>query len=184
MVKNTIFYTYLWLREDGSPYYVGKGMGRRGFLSHGHTVPCPKEVERIIIQEWLSEDQAYEAEKFLISYFGRIDQGTGCLRNLTDGGEGASVGHTLSESGRDKLRIAKTGKKRPQFSPEWCSKLGIRKGTKRPESTRLKMSKAQEGNTKSLGIKQDETWIRKRVESRRLTLLKKEQKKRSKPSTA
>jgi len=168
-----VIYTYLWLREDGTPYYVGKGMGRRGFVSYRHNVPCPKDKERIIIQEWLSEDQAYEAEKFLISYYGRVDQGTGCLRNLTDGGEGASVGHILSEAGRKKLSISKTGKKRPPFSPEWCSKLGVKKGTKRSAETRLRMSRAQEGNTKSLNIKQNEIWIRKRVESRRLTLLKK-----------
>lgn len=37
------FYTYLWLREDGSPYYVGKGRGhplgldsiKRILQSHG-----------------------------------------------------------------------------------------------------------------------------------------------------
>ena len=81
------FYTYLWLREDGSPYYVGKGKDDRGFTKGKHRFNPPAQKGRIIIQEWLSEESAYSAEKFLISYYGRIDLGTGCLRNLTDGGE-------------------------------------------------------------------------------------------------
>ena len=77
-----MFYTYLWLREDGSPYYVGKGT-----LERAHRKGAPPE-ERIIVQEWLSEEQAFTAEIFLIAFYGRIDLGTGCLRNLTAGGEG------------------------------------------------------------------------------------------------
>ena len=47
----TQFYTYLWLRQDGTPYYVGKGKGRRGFRSQGHGVHCPPETSRIILQD-------------------------------------------------------------------------------------------------------------------------------------
>jgi hypothetical protein len=82
------FYTYLWLREDGTPYYVGKGKGRRAFTSRGHSVVCPKDESYIILQKHESEADAFAAERFLIEYWGRINLDSGCLRNLTDGGEG------------------------------------------------------------------------------------------------
>ena len=82
-----MYYTYLWLREDGTPYYVGKGKGKRAYRSVGHTVPRPKDDARIFIQHWGSEDEAFYMEKWWIALFGRKDNGTGILRNLTDGGE-------------------------------------------------------------------------------------------------
>jgi|ERR1035437_1109198 hypothetical protein len=82
-----MYYTYLWLRENGTPYYVGKGSGVRAFTSWAHGVHKPADKERILVQEFESEKEAFEAEKFLIAYYGRLDLGTGCLRNLTDGGE-------------------------------------------------------------------------------------------------
>ena len=102
------FYTYLWLREDGSPWYVGKGTwnehrplsGQRAYRKR-----CPPR-ERVIIQEHESEIAAVEAEKFLISYYGRRDLNTGILRNRTDGGEGL-VGALLS-----KETLAKRGEAR------------------------------------------------------------------------
>jgi len=94
-----MFYTYLWLRENGTPYYVGKGTGNRAFWRHGRkgTKP-PDDYSRVLIQEFISEQDALFAEKFLISYYGRVDLGTGCLRNLTDGGDGSSgYRHTKAE---------------------------------------------------------------------------------------
>jgi hypothetical protein len=95
MVGMDNFYVYMYLRTKdsinghaNSPYYIGKGHGRRAFQKHGN-VPLPKGPDRIIVvYENLSEAEANLEEKRLIMVYGRIDKGTGCLRNRTDGGEG------------------------------------------------------------------------------------------------
>src|SRR5271157_215308 len=99
------FYTYLWLREDGTPYYVGKGTKKRAFSTHvvGNHTNKPPSKDHIILQKWPSEELAFEGEKLLIDYYGRIDLGTGCLRNMTDGGEGTS-GVLVSDATRSKNR--------------------------------------------------------------------------------
>ena len=119
-----MFYTYLWLREDGTPYYVGKGTGRRGFDSDGHKVKRPKSRSEIIIQEWTSEEEAFLAEIFLIYYYGRKDLGTGCLRNLTNGGEGAS-GHKASDETLTKLRLRKNNWRGRKHTRESISRMKI-----------------------------------------------------------
>jgi hypothetical protein len=88
------FYAYLWLRRDGTPYYAGKGTGRRAFTSKGHGgIHCPKDESRILIFERATEAEAFATEIELIANWGRKDIGTGCLRNRTNGGEGVSGGH-------------------------------------------------------------------------------------------
>jgi hypothetical protein len=96
------YYSYLWLRYDGTPYYAGKGKDDRAYISDGHRVKCPAK-DRIIIQHHPTEADAFDAEMFLISYYGRMDLGTGCLANLTEGGEGVSGLKQSSES-KQKMR--------------------------------------------------------------------------------
>ena len=100
-----MFYTYLWLREDGTPYYAGKGKGRRAYRKG-----CPSNIENILIQEWPDEGGALEGEKILIAIYGRKDQGTGILRNLTDGGDGVS-GMKQSEHAKKRVSETQTGRK-------------------------------------------------------------------------
>ena len=99
------FYTYLWLREDGTPYYVGKGKDNRAFTNRHHIQKMPTNKNLILLQEFESEEDAFFAERFLIEFYGRTDLGTGCLRNQTEGGEG-SVGykHTVETKKKFSLR--------------------------------------------------------------------------------
>ena len=108
-MPNKIYYTYLWLREDGTPYYVGKGSGKRSHISQGHGVHRPKDSARILVQEFPSEVDAFAAERFLIDYYGRLDLGAGCLRNLTTGGEGSS-GIVMSTATRERMGASRRGK--------------------------------------------------------------------------
>src|ERR1035437_9812227 len=82
------YYSYLWLREDSSPYYAGKGCGKRAYRSLHHNVNCPADIARILVFLHPTEADAFESEIAFIKWFGRKDIGTGCLRNITNGGEG------------------------------------------------------------------------------------------------
>jgi len=85
-----MFYTYAYLREDKTPYYVGKGKGRRMYNKH-HRVSLPTDKKFIVVvKDNLTEEEAFQHEMEMIQKYGRKDLGTGILLNMTDGGEGNS----------------------------------------------------------------------------------------------
>jgi hypothetical protein len=92
------YYTYAYLREDGTPYYIGKGKGDRAYRKHfrskvrgGFFSPPPRD-RILILKENLTNEEANQHEIYMIAVLGRKDNNTGILRNLTDGGEGG-LGH-------------------------------------------------------------------------------------------
>ena len=114
-----IFYVYYLRRPDkvdpedltlSQPFYVGKGSnGRIGdhrweakYLLNKpgrkiHKINIIHKLWRLeldfaedIILDNLSEQDALDIEKAAIELYGRINNGTGCLANLTDGGDGVS----------------------------------------------------------------------------------------------
>ena len=91
MIDNR-FYTYAYLRKgDRTPYYIGKGTGKRAYQRHSHRVKVPDDMDRIIfLKENVSEREAWDYEREMIQFYGRKDLGTGILRNMSDGGEGPS----------------------------------------------------------------------------------------------
>jgi hypothetical protein len=81
------YYCYFYNREDGTPYYVGKGCnGRINSKSHPG-ISLPLKERRIKVADNLTEEDAIQMEKMYIKKYGRKDLGTGILYNKTDGGE-------------------------------------------------------------------------------------------------
>jgi hypothetical protein len=86
------FYTYAYLREDATPYYIGKGcvslngVDRINAKCHPG-ISLPPSERRVKLYNNLTNEEACNKEKELISYWGRKDLGTGILYNRTDGGD-------------------------------------------------------------------------------------------------
>jgi NUMOD3 motif len=128
---NNIYYVYQYLREDGTPYYIGKGKGNR-LYSKKHNVNLPIDKTRIqILFENLTQDKAKQIEIDLIKQYGRKDLGTGILRNRTDGGEGCT---NPSAEIREKMSAGNKGKKLSEEHKEILRKP-------KSEETKQKMRK-------------------------------------------
>ena len=144
------FYTYAYLREDGTPYYIGKGKGDRLYTKDKREFKPPKDKSRIIfLKQNLTEEEAFKHEIYMIAVLGRKDLGTGILRNKTDGGEGSS-GAIVSEETRRKQSEARKGENNPNYgkkmSEEQKKKISEKaKGKKQSEETKRKNSESKKG---------------------------------------
>jgi len=152
------FYVYFLRRPDkddpigtgnGCPFYIGKGCNGR-YLSHRweaenlRNKSGSKSIKIIIIYKlWkqsidfiedimfdnLTEQEAHELEMEAITIYGRINLGTGCLANLTNGGDGVS-GLIQTDETRQKMRLAHLGEKHLE---DRCRKNSeLRKGNRAP----------------------------------------------------
>lgn len=141
------YYTYAWLREDRTPYYIGKGKNGRAWRKGS-----PPKERVLLLKHNLSEKEAFRHETYMIYVFGRKDIGTGILRNLTNGGEGVS-GHFWehTEEWRQKVRASMLGKNKGKKHTQEFRELKRKQALGRsqsPESNR-KRSEALRGIKRS-----------------------------------
>jgi hypothetical protein len=147
------YYTYAYLREDRTPYYIGKGTGKR-INCKQRIIKPPKDKSRIIfLKQNLTEEEAFRHEIYMIDVFGRKDLGTGILHNRTNGGEGVS-GLIHSKETKIKMSEVRKGEKNHNYgktlSDETKRKLSeVNKGKTHSEEHKRNISEAHKGRTHS-----------------------------------
>jgi hypothetical protein len=135
-MSTTKFYVYAYLRKsDDTPYYIGKGSNHRAYIRSGRYAKTPKDSSKIkIIKDSLTEEEAFELERYYIQKYGRKNINTGILLNQTDGGEGAS-----NPSKETRRKIGEDAKRRNSGSGNPMY------GKPRSNKTKQKISEANKG---------------------------------------
>ena len=183
------FYIYMYLDSQNIPFYIGKGSGDRykiighistinqsAFLKNKINKIGRENVRIYFLHINLTEEKAFQWEKYWINYIGRRDKKEGTLCNLTDGGDGVS-GFKHSDETKRKIGIHFKGKSLPKetklkvsntlkgrvFTEEWKQKISKnKKGIQIPEERKERISKTLLGH-----IRTEES---KRKESQTLTM--------------
>lgn len=119
-MTRTDFYVYLYLREDKTPYYVGKGRGRRAYKHRKGEVRTPPHHRVVFMKENLTNEDAVALEALYIKFYGRKQFG-GLLHNRTDGGEGF-YGVVMTDEHKQRISQALTGKVRTKRHSQNISK--------------------------------------------------------------
>jgi hypothetical protein len=157
-------YLYRHIRLDKNvPFYIGIGNDKSYKRAYDRNqrnrfwkfVVSKTEYDVEIMLDDLDWTTICEKEKEFIRLYGRKDNKTGTLVNLTDGGDGA-LGVTVSQQTRDKISKRQKGK---TFSEETRKKLSAKaKGRKYSEeickrmSERGKLQKHSEERNKKISI--------------------------------
>ena len=143
------FYVYAYLREDGTPYYIGKGSGDRAYR-YKRCIGRPRDSSRIVFLETgLSNIGALALERRFIRWYGRKDIGTGILRNMSDGGDGSD-----NPSTEHRAKISAANRNRGPYSSETRAKISAAHkgnrycvGRRQTPETRAKIAAARIGKT-------------------------------------
>lgn len=148
-------YVYRHIRLDkNEPFYIGIGKlpnykrayekQKRNQFWQNIVAKTDYEVE--ILFDDISWEEAEKKEIEFISLYGKRDNGTGCLVNISDGG-GGSKGFRHSEEAKKKISLASKNMARKPISEETKQKIretltgrvGSNKGFKHSKETKEKL---------------------------------------------
>jgi hypothetical protein len=170
-----MYYTYAYLREDKTPYYIGKGSGDRAYQKHirnnGQNLLPKNKGQILILKRFEIEDEAYKHEQYLIALYGRKCDG-GILVNMVHGGKGGARKYLTKKEKEDallrnKINAAKKLKRWREENREEFNRKTNERNVKRREILNERQREYANKNRDKINEKQREYREKNREEVRR-----------------
>jgi hypothetical protein len=138
--------------DKNQPFYIGIGKTEKRAYEKikrnqfWHNIVAKTDYEIEILFDNLTWDEAGEKEKEFIKLYGKRDDNTGTLVNITDGGGGIlGVRHNeeskrkISESSKNRIRKPVSIETKEKIRQTLTGRVGSNKGFKHSEETKLKL---------------------------------------------